>query len=319
MYYGIMKDTQTNMEFRLLSRQRIPIWEGLLGWMLALQFILPASLLRTDWIHLMVLFAPLVVVPLALRLSGAWMGFLKPMRWLFFPAALMLGVPYCVPNVSWISYLSIPWLMWTGVAALRALRHFFRIPYPDRTFSQFATLVGFLYLPVGAAWALADRMGIHPLGFQDPIVLLTAAHFHYAGFVLPVVAGFLLSQKDNGVFRGITWGILTSIPLVALGILVTHWGGPTWVESAFAVFMGLSGMGLACWQISHSLGQSTALRWLPLIGSVLLLSGMMLAISYGMRFVWPGLSISYMYAIHGTMNVVACLLLVLQPKATEGL
>jgi len=309
-----MNDTPSKKEFRLLSRERIPIWEGLLGWMLALQFILPASLLRMDWVHLLVLFAPLVVVPLALRLSGAWMGFLKPIRWLFFPAALTLGIPFCVPSIPWVSYLSVPWFIWTLFAALRALRYFFRTPYNERSFSQFSTLVGFLYLPVGAAWALADRVGIHPFGFQDPIVMLTAAHFHYAGFVLPIVAGFLLSQKNNRLFRTITWGVLTGIPLVALGILITHWGGPAWIEGVLAVFMGLSGMGLAFWQISFSVGQSTALRWLPLIGSVLLLSGMMLAISYGMRFIWPGLSISYMYAIHGTMNVVACVLLVLQPR-----
>lgn len=310
---------QRKTGYRLLSRERIPIWEGLLGWMLALQFILPASLLRIDWVHLMILFAPLVVVPLALQLSGSWMSFLKPMRWLFFPAALLLGVPYCVPDIPWISFLSIPWFALTVTVALQALRHFFRTPTSGRSFSQFATLVGFLYLPVGAAWALADRLGIHPFGFQDPIVLLTAAHFHYAGFVLPIVAGFLLSQKNTRLFRSITWGILTGIPLVALGILITHWGGPVWVEGIFAVFMGLSGMGLALWQISYSVGKSTALRWLPLIGSVLLLSGMMLAISYGLRFIWPGLSISYMYGVHGTINVVACSLLVLQPKATEGL
>jgi len=37
-------------------------------------------------------------------------------------------------------------------------------------------------------------MGLRPLEFQEIIVLLTAVHFHYAGFLLPIVTGLLLAS-----------------------------------------------------------------------------------------------------------------------------
>ena len=48
-----------------------------------------------------------------------------------------------------------------------------------------------LYLPIGAGWLVLYRLGVRPLGFADVIVLLTGVHFHYTGFVLPIVAGMV--------------------------------------------------------------------------------------------------------------------------------
>ena len=47
---------------------------------------------------------------------------------------------------------------------------------------------GLIYLVVGGIASVMVGADLRPLGFSATIVLLTAAHFHYAGFVLPVIA-----------------------------------------------------------------------------------------------------------------------------------
>jgi hypothetical protein len=67
-------------------------------------------------------------------------------------------------------------------------------------------------------------LGANPLGFGDTIVLLTAVHFHYAGFVVSILAGMagraLVSSTSalRSIFRLAAAGIGMGVPLVALGI-----------------------------------------------------------------------------------------------------
>ena len=72
-----------------------------------------------------------------------------------------------------------------------------------------------------------SRLGIQPLGFGDTIVLLTAAHFHYAGFAAPILtglAGRILSDAPSTTRRlFVVAGIAITIgtPIVATGITVS--------------------------------------------------------------------------------------------------
>ena len=59
-----------------------------------------------------------------------------------------------------------------------------------------AVAVGFL--AVGATWLVIDRAGIQLFGFDRTIVLLTAVHFHVAGFVL-TLAGSLAARERPGL------------------------------------------------------------------------------------------------------------------------
>lgn len=313
-----MEDTFHTSPTRRQSRHRIPIWEGLIAWLLVLQLLWPGSPVATGWVHLLVLLAPLVVVPLGLQLSGQWSRSGPLMRWLYFPAVLLLSLSYCVPTMPILAWAALPWFVWTTSAAVRAIRQYYRMADGHRKLSDFSTLCSFLYLPVGAAWALADRLGLQPLGFDATIVVLTAAHFHYAGFVLPLIAGYLLRTSQQFFHRWLGWGIITGIPLVALGIVISHFGGPVWLESLFALFLAFSGMGLSFWQLGMSL-QQAAIHQIPaMAGSILLAAGMILAVLYASRFFidMPYLTIPWMYALHGTANAGACLLLLWRPHPT---
>lgn len=73
-----------------------------------------------------------------------------------------------------------------------------------------------LYVPVGSVALVLHRAGVF-LRFEPIIVLLTAVHYHYAGFVLPLVVGLLARVlADNDGFGGLAG----RLGLVALLVLV---------------------------------------------------------------------------------------------------
>src|SRR5260370_31258131 len=84
------------------------------------------------------------------------------------------------------------WLVVCALFALRGLRRLWR--HRTHSFSQFCFAVGDGYLIVGGTWVVASRLGLQPVGFQEPIVLLTAVHFHFAGFLSAVLAGLTFER-----------------------------------------------------------------------------------------------------------------------------
>lgn len=85
---------------------------------------------------------------------------------------------------------------------------------------------GLLYLPVGAFWLLFSRLGIQPMGFGDTIVLLTAVHFHFAGFAAPLLAGLTGRALGRSRWLSNVYGltvicIISGTPLVAAGITLS--------------------------------------------------------------------------------------------------
>lgn len=94
--------------------------------------------------------------------------------------------------------------------------------------SELAIDVGLVLLPVGSVWLLASRAAVPLAGFHEPVVTLTAAHFHYAGFAAPVVLGCvgrafdLEALRTARAYRVATITVCTGIPLTAIGILTTH-------------------------------------------------------------------------------------------------
>jgi len=59
-----------------------------------------------------------------------------------------------------------------------------------------ASAIGCCDLLIGAAWLLLSRAAIH-LQFREPIVLLTAVHFHYSGFATSHLLAALVKARGN--------------------------------------------------------------------------------------------------------------------------
>ncbi|TYT64023.1 hypothetical protein FYC77_00795 [Natrialba swarupiae] len=142
-----------------------------------------------------------------------------------FPAAAAAVVALGLPRESLAAVaLVLPWL---GVTAVLAALAFQNIrsrgigPLP-----ALAVDAALLYVPVASIALLFSVAGID-LGFAPIIVLLTAVHFHYAGFVLPLVVGLAGRViADGGAFDSTLTGHIAAASTVAVvvGILAVAVG-----------------------------------------------------------------------------------------------
>lgn len=138
-----------------------------------------------------------------------------------FGAAIVIA-SFLLPQGILAAMLASVWLLVTGLIALFGLARLLSrgiVPAEEACLD-----VGLIYLVVGGGWLVIARYGLQPLGFGDTIVLLTAVHFHYAGFAAPLLAGLagrMLHESSRWirwVFRITFVCVVAGTPLVAAGI-----------------------------------------------------------------------------------------------------
>lgn len=286
------------------------------------------------WIPALLLLVPLVLVPLGLSVldraepSGPAAGpgggrsapgrssarsarLLRVAGRLQLPAAGLLAVAFLLRQGPLAAALA---LLWLAVAGLLALTGLLRIGdrirrRGVRPLAPFVEDAGLVYLAVGAAWAVADRLGFRPLDFPAVIVVLTAVHFHYAGFVLPVVTGLAARRLGGPVAALAGIGVIAAVPLVAVGITATQLGLGPGIEALAAWVMAAAGVLVAGLHLRLAVGSDApgTARLLWGVAALSLLGSMVLAALYGARFHLPavrGLDIAWMQALHGAANAV---------------
>lgn len=151
---------------------------------------------RLGIIELLFLFAPLVIVPLALELAHAlefptqtpFSGVLRVFQSF---AATAVCVSLWIPPGRNTAILSSFWLL---LCVLLAISRLISQPRTCYSLLSFALDVAHVDLILGACWLVASRAGWRPMGFQEPIILLTAIHFHFSGFATTVIAAATLSS-----------------------------------------------------------------------------------------------------------------------------
>jgi hypothetical protein len=120
--------------------------------------------------------------------------------------------------------LVLPWGLASGWMALQAVIVRLR-NLRTLTLLEATQTAAFVYLPIGAVWAGAYRLGIPLAGFAGLECLLTAAHFHYAGFgacALVTLLGRELGKDAGYTYRIGAVGTIVSVALVAAGITASH-------------------------------------------------------------------------------------------------
>ena len=167
--------------------------------------------------------------------------------------------------------------------------------------------LGHAYLVVGGAWAFAYVNDLTVMGFGGLQSLLTAAHFHYAGFGACVVAGLVgRALPSRGRVRALyvpaTLGMMSGVALLAAGIAA--WPplerAAAWVVAASLVSLGLLVAGLAAGS-----GPGLARALLALAGLSTLFSGAMAAWFSATGFARAGYEeLSTMVAWHGLVNAL---------------
>jgi hypothetical protein len=278
----------------------------------AVLFVVPLSdSFEGDLIQRILLLGVLIIVPLGLALVTA----ISQSRSPFFRWAVMLhryaAVAVIVSGLLDAGYfaaaLASLWLLVTGLIGLDGLIGLYRLRHSELTRVVNVSLhVGMIYLPIGAVWLVMSRLGIQPLGFGDTIVLLTAVHFHFAGFAAPMLAALtgrhlrasLTVQKLLVVTVAC---IIAGTPLVAAGITAS----PT-IALIGAVIISL---GLHCLALLNLVWVVPSFspplpKVLLIISSLASVPAMLLAAVYAYSIVFQKLivDIPQMAMTHGVAN-----------------
>lgn len=271
---------------------------------------------RLNTIELLFLLGPLVVVPLGLTLSFQFIGGkqvglpIRIARTLQLPAAVCVVASFCLPQGIGATMLALPWFFFGCFIALEGLMALIRRNFRKRETA--CTIACFLYLSIGCAWLIASRFGLTPMSFREPIVLLTAVHFHYAGFAAPLLAlaaGNGIEKKRAAlrrIFNIVVAGVVTGPGLLAAGFVI----GPR-LKLAMALLV-------ACSEVSLSLFFLAGVRAMrPRLAQMLVtISAASVLLAMGLAGVWaigefplqPYVHLDEMARFHGTSNAFGFIL-----------
>ena len=235
--------------------------------------------------------APLLIVPLGFLLIarpdryGRLPVTYRLARWLMAPAAILAAASFYTDGL-----LTIPWLVFGLLCGCYGLARL--LPRGFKHPEELAIDAGLLFLPVGCTWLTLSALEVRPLGFSEEIVMLTAVHFHYAGFTAMVIMG--MTGRVLPLPRFCLWGAIAGISLLALGIAFS----PV-LEIAAAVLLAAALLWVAWLQVL------TSRRLLALAGLSLGV-GMVLAGVYaaGEFLERPLLTIPQMVISHGVFNAL---------------
>jgi YndJ-like protein len=299
---------------KLLSSRASAIL-GAVAWLLLLGAPLPTGASLVPIARLLLL-AVLVIAPLALALAApperarhavlAQRGAIATQPF----TAVLVAIAFYQPAGPAAALLAAPWLLPTGLAALTGLLRL--LARGDARTDELCIDAGLIYLPVGAVWLLLNRLGLNPAGFGDTIVLLTAVHFHYAGFAAPILAGLLGRHIANArpaawpLFRLVAAGVIAGIALVAAGITLARYTPVVEVTAALLFATSLLGMAALTLGIGLPTTAGVLARALLSVSAASLVVTMLFAAGYavGQFLGIPIVGIPRMVQVHGWLNAI---------------
>jgi hypothetical protein len=266
-------------------------------------------------IELMFLFAPLVIVPLGMELArvigndsllGRFARRLQPV------AAALAIVALWLPPGRRAACLACAWMivcLSMTVGPLVDLSSLAR-PQPNGGIrpagQRVIVAIAQLDLAVGGVWFVASRLGLRPMGIQEPIGLLTAVHFHYAGFATAMIAAALLRfAAPQGEKRWLYWlvAVVVGMPFaVAAGFVISPW---LKMGAAVVFSAAVAALAVILRSCAKRLESRTA-RVLFHVASASVFAGMVLSSAYAIADFRGSdvLPIPQMARTHGILNAV---------------
>jgi hypothetical protein len=267
-------------------------------------------------VDLLFLLAPVVVVPLGLRLvplTGRFaIRLVKTARFAQPIGAVGAVASFLVP-AGWISgLLAAVWLAACGLAGLAGLAELLEARSINPSHLLPAAALGFLTF--GAAWLVVYRSGID-LGFGPTVAELTAVHFHYAGFAATTMSALTLGALSGSAGRAERVAQVAGL-LAVLGTPITAAGFATGVQILTVIGPILLASGvlataaLTAFVVAPRM-RSQAARWLLTISAAGVVLPMLLGVDYAASRVFPvpALDLRAMALIHGDLNALVFVLI----------
>jgi len=271
----------------------------------------PVLIWRLTLVDLLLLLAPVVIVPLGLGLvpfSGPRSRQVLRVVRIVQPFGAVAAVISFLLTAGWTAgAIALGWLITCAVASLaglvelierRSLRPLHLVP---------AAAVA--YLSVGAGWLVLSRAGLRPEGFSHEIVELTGVHFHYAGFAATLMAALTVrAVRDRGRLATFAAAaamlIVFGVPITAAGI-ATGSGlltvvGPVLLGTGVLSVAGITGLAVA------PRVERISARWLLWVSAAGVVLPMLLGVDYAISRVFPvpALDLRAMALIHGDLNAL---------------
>lgn len=250
-------------------------------------------------------FAILVCVPLALRAVGPGdsTGRLLVAGYPIAAAAGLLAI--ALPSGTLSAAVALFWLAFTLLAALHGLTRVFGA---GRRIEELSVAAGFVYLAVGGGWLVLWRSGVAIMDFGEHVPLLTAIHFHYAGFASPILVGFVGRELRAAgtrlwpIYVGAASLVIVGPALVALGI-----AGVRTIEAPAAAILAVGTATVALLALAVVLGRLRGVaRALLAVSSAAAIVAMTLASLYavGNPLGISAIGLEDMVRWHGSFNAL---------------
>jgi len=251
----------------------------------------------SPWPYGLLVVAQLVYIPVLLRMvvtETNW--FWKYYPYFAIPAytAIVLGQAISTRWEGWIAAL---YVLFTVYVALYGITRFLRRGFTN--VEEVSIDLGLIYLAMGGGWYFAFAAGID-LGFSPLLTWLTAIHFHYSAFILPIFLGLTGRLYQSGLYRWAVGALLAAPMAVAAGITFSRW-----VE-LFSVLLYIYGICTVIWIVwKHSFATSLQ-KWLVRLA----FSALAVTITFSMLYVLSNgfgvfaVTIDFMLRFHGVLNCV---------------
>lgn len=301
---GLPPVNGTGVWVRVTATVGAAVWAGM-------AVLARMGIARVGAIEVLFLFAPLVIVPLGMELGRmiGGVGRLEKVALRVQPlgAALAVGAMWLPPGrkagVTAMAWLGVCLLM-AGGGAVRMVRALRGTRSRATVITLITLAVAQLDLAVGGAWLVASRLGMRPMGIQEPIGLLTAVHFHFAGFAAATIAAATLGFAERrGAYRWLKVVVLVvaGMPyVVAAGFVIS----PALKMGAAVLFsVSVAGLAIAVRGCGRRAEDGVA-RVLLQIAAIAVFAGMVLSGLYAIADFKgsDALTIPQMARTHGILN-----------------
>ncbi|MBR7795115.1 hypothetical protein GT022_03530 [Agaribacter marinus] len=262
-------------------------------------FILIILYGEDSWYLLILSAAQLIFVPYMLHII------LKEQRgWIptFYPyfgivASIAIFVLQITQDSPIDTILATIYFMFTIMLAILGVNRFLHRGFVH--VEEFLIDIGLIYMVIGGAWFVAHEAQIDT-GFSPIITWLTANHFHYSAFLLPVSVGLLGRVHQSKWYPLVATIIIISPMVVALGITFS-----VILEfvSVILYIIGIYGLIGLSFQTSF---QNTFQKWFVRISYSALGISILFSLIYALgnlseRFF---ISIDFMILFHGLINII---------------
>lgn len=178
---------------------------------------------------LMLTVAQVVYVPLTLQMikkKNDW--FTRFYTYFSIPAYVSVVLLHITEPSSWDAFLAAIYLLFTLIVAFYGMNRFLTRGFIR--FEEFSIDIALVFLSIGGMWYFAHITNIDT-GFSPIITWLTAVHFHYAAFLLPVFNGLLGRIYKPKLYSFAACILIISLILLAIGITFSVW--IEWISVVF--------------------------------------------------------------------------------------